>query len=259
MFFCNQIHTRVLGEKTFLFFSQNKYSKWKRRLLSVFILDKKKRKNFRNKDFIIKKSHTEKNNTIQIAKNFIGNIKAEIKGKNNSVFIEKGNAKINLFIFGDNCKVLIGEGFGSLDCQIIIGCDNIFHQPASNSVVSIGRNVSTESFLYFTDSPNTFFSLGDNCMLSKDISLYHTDGHLIQDKSTKKVLNKPKDMVIGNHVWIGAHATLLKNVHIPDDSIIGWGSVVNQKYADEKQFPRGGELLLQGILLRSLKSILHGI
>ena len=36
-------------------------------------------------------------------------------------------------------------------------------------------------------------------------------------------------MKIGNHCWLGANVTILKNTHLGDNTIVGWGSVVNRK------------------------------
>ena len=35
-------------------------------------------------------------------------------------------------------------------------------------------------------------------------------------------------MVIGNHVWIGCRATLLKGTYILDNSVVAAGAVVNK-------------------------------
>ena len=36
-------------------------------------------------------------------------------------------------------------------------------------------------------------------------------------------------MKIGNHVWVGARAVILKNTIIPDNCIVGFSSVVSSK------------------------------
>ena len=37
---------------------------------------------------------------------------------------------------------------------------------------------------------------------------------------------------IGNHVWIGMNAVLLKNIEVQDNSIIGAGAVVSGKFSE---------------------------
>ena len=67
-------------------------------------------------------------------------------------------------------------------------------------------------------------------MFAFNIALYHTDSYPIFDLKTNNIINKVKTMSIGNHVWIGAHVSILKNTIIPNDCIIGWGSVVSGKF-----------------------------
>ena len=43
-----------------------------------------------------------------------------------------------------------------------------------------------------------------------------------------------KEIVIGNHVWLATNVTVLKGVHIFDDSIIGNNAIVN-KNVNENQ------------------------
>jgi acetyltransferase-like isoleucine patch superfamily enzyme len=63
-------------------------------------------------------------------------------------------------------------------------------------------------------------------MFSYGIVLRNHDSHRIIDTSTDQVINQPKDIVLGNHVWIGQNATILKGANVGDNSVIGFGSVV---------------------------------
>ena len=68
--------------------------------------------------------------------------------------------------------------------------------------------------------------IGNDCMLSFDISMWTSDGHAIVDLNSKSVINLSKDIHIGDHVWIGYSACLLKGTKISSNSIIGAKSVV---------------------------------
>lgn len=70
-------------------------------------------------------------------------------------------------------------------------------------------------------------------MFSFSTTVFNTDAHAILDVETGAVLNRAKKLEIGNHVWVGAHATIMKNVYIADDCIVGWGSVVSGKYNEQ--------------------------
>lgn len=70
--------------------------------------------------------------------------------------------------------------------------------------------------------------IGERCMFSFGITLRNHDSHRILDPSNGRVLNPPKDVILGRHVWIAQNATILKGCHIGDDSVIGFGSVVTK-------------------------------
>ena len=80
--------------------------------------------------------------------------------------------------------------------------------------------------------PNSEISIGNDCMYSSEIALYATDVHAIYDDETKTVLNFSKPIRIGNHVWVGRRVGILKGSEINDNSIVGFGSVVNRKFTE---------------------------
>lgn len=99
---------------------------------------------------------------------------------------------------GDNSKFTIGEECHSLGIRAIL-CGNS---------VTIGRY----------------------CMFSDKIVLYD-DTHSVLDYETHRVLNKEKgNIIIGDHCWIGEHVTLLKKAQIPNDCIVGYGSVLTKPF-----------------------------
>lgn len=89
--------------------------------------------------------------------------------------------------------------------------------------VWIGRNVS----LYAESG----IVIGNNVMLAKDVSCISGDhrfsvtSNAIKDQGMN-IEEKP--IIIGNDVWIGEKAIILKRVRIGDGSIIGAGSVVTK-------------------------------
>ena len=65
-------------------------------------------------------------------------------------------------------------------------------------------------------------SFGENCLLSWDILIMDTDFHSIID-SNNIIVNKPKSITIGDHVWIGCRSLILKGVSICNDVVIAAG------------------------------------
>lgn len=73
----------------------------------------------------------------------------------------------------------------------------------SGSVIVCSRNIS----------------IGNYVMLGRNILIYDSDHHDILD-DVGNVLNSPKEVIIGNHVWLTSNITILKGAKIGDDSIV---------------------------------------
>jgi acetyltransferase-like isoleucine patch superfamily enzyme len=106
------------------------------------------------------------------------------------------NGKFNFssgahLIIANNAKMSIGSGYVNRHCKI-----------KCFSEISIGNDVA----------------------ISENVSIWDSDVHEVIRKDN--VMTKP--IKIGNHVWIGTNAIILKGVNIGDNSIIAAGSVVNR-------------------------------
>ncbi len=75
--------------------------------------------------------------------------------------------------------------------------------------------------------------IGDDALFGWNCTLNDGDGHSIYDKNSNKLINNNKMVYIGKHVWVGADSTLLKGSYIPNNSIIGYGSIVTKKFNQE--------------------------
>ena len=53
------------------------------------------------------------------------------------------------------------------------------------------------------------------------------DFHKIYDKDNS-LLNAPKPIRIGNHIWIGCRVTIFKGVSISDNNVIAANSVITK-------------------------------
>lgn len=67
-------------------------------------------------------------------------------------------------------------------------------------------------------------NIGNNVVISEGVSIRDSDNHnILYDNYVKT-----KPINIGNHVWIGMNATILKGVTIGDGAIIAAGAVVTK-------------------------------
>lgn len=71
--------------------------------------------------------------------------------------------------------------------------------------------------------------IGNDCIFAGGISLYTSDSHAIHDCEDKGRMNQGKSLYIGDHVWVGSQATLLKGTCVSSGSIIAAGSILSNK------------------------------
>lgn len=73
-------------------------------------------------------------------------------------------------------------------------------------------------------------TIGDDCLLGWDICIRDCDGHAVVCDG--RVSNESKQVLLGNHVWVGAHVDLLKGSIVGDGSVVGYGSCVTRPYPE---------------------------
>ena len=70
-------------------------------------------------------------------------------------------------------------------------------------------------------------SIGEKVVIAPEVIIRDSDQHQITDDSgKKKPLSAP--VTLGNHVWIGTRAVILKGVNIGDNAVIAAGAVVTR-------------------------------
>ncbi len=139
-------------------------------------------------------------------------------GKGNEIIIGKqagarGNININL---DQRNKVKIGS-------QCHIGYLTIFAR--HDAVFEIGnRCVFNGQCTMQAHEPGRII-LGDGCLIASDTNFTTSDMHGIFDVETGLRINFAADVVLGDRVWVGARAFILKGCQIGSGSIIGLGTI----------------------------------
>lgn len=91
----------------------------------------------------------------------------------------------------------------------------------------------------FRISGNSQIICGNHMCFGEDVLIGYNnifldyDAHAIYDKETGNVINSPRPILIGNHVWIGANCKVLKGTNIKEHTMVGLGSLVNRAYEEE--------------------------
>lgn len=159
------------------------------------------------------------NNVIANEGSF-NNVTLDIAGNNNEIRIGK-NSSINnalIFIRGDHHRLIIKENcfFGKGEFWIEDDhCSIIIH---SNTTIEHAHLAVTES--------HSTLEIHNDCMLAKHVEIRTGDSHSIIDMASGERINKAANVTLEEHVWIGAHAKILKGVTIGHNSVIGASSLV---------------------------------
>lgn len=69
-------------------------------------------------------------------------------------------------------------------------------------------------------------SIGENCSIGPNVCIYDHD-HAFGENGQISGEFKCADIVIGNNVWVGAGAIILRGTHIGDNCVIGAGSIIS--------------------------------
>lgn len=161
-------------------------------------------------------------NIVRNGRNIVfDNVKIKSAGKNNTVTIGNGARLhgVTIQLFGDNNIVEIGEG-----CSL---CDTLIVTEENENTIKIGNVSSTTGGVVLAAIEGTSIIIGEDAMISRDIYIATGDGHGIVNIERKRT-NHSEDIKIGNHVWIGTQCIIHKGVQLPDDLIVGAGSVVSK-------------------------------
>lgn len=156
------------------------------------------------------------------------------------------NMKISI---GSDCNIEIGNNttangsfwnfYDNSTCSISDNCrfrDGGFLSIAPFAKIIIGNGFTVEFNYTIIALPYSEIRFGEDCMMSRRVSVQSNDGHDIFDVKTGQNTNATVDLsrlkkiIIGNHVWIGQDATVLYNTDIGDGSIIGTKSLVKNKF-----------------------------
>lgn len=109
-------------------------------------------------------------------------------------------------------KVVVGNG--------VVFEPNSFLFASDNGLIKLGNNI------YFNRgivSSTAKVEIGNNVVISQDALILDHNGFGLDGHPP---ISEP--IKIGNHVWIGTRATVLKGVIIGDNSIVGAGAVVTK-------------------------------
>jgi acetyltransferase-like isoleucine patch superfamily enzyme len=69
-------------------------------------------------------------------------------------------------------------------------------------------------------------TIGQNVLIASGVNILDSNGHELVSLNRTQGKDKPEEILIGNNVWIGLNAIILKGTIIGDNSVVAAGSVV---------------------------------
>ena len=90
-----------------------------------------------------------------------------------------------------------------------------------------GDDVHYYGKIDFSVSESTNCIVGNDCLFSTEIVIRTSDSHTILNETGERI-NHAKDVIIGNHVWVGYRVLITKGVTLPQNCVVGTGSVVTK-------------------------------
>ena len=138
-------------------------------------------------------------------------------GKNANISIEK-ELSVNK-PWGQKLKNHLGEFyvFGALIVNNFTIHDSCRILVSKDATLSIGTGFANDFFQVYC---NKQITIGDDVIIAKEVCIRDSDRHSIDGSDSVSPIT------IGNHVWIGTRATILKGVTIGDGAVVAAGAVV---------------------------------
>lgn len=140
-------------------------------------------------------------------------------GHDNSLVIMGDVYQTRIDISGTGNTVRIGKGCSLAHSRLVIRGNNMF--------VSIGAGTTVGSMFLGCMGDGNSLTIGEGCMFSEDIDVWNSDSHPLFNASGE-LINPSQPVRIGNHVWVGKRAKILKGVTIGDNAVIGMDSMVTK-------------------------------
>ncbi len=150
------------------------------------------------------------------------NSEIRFSGKGNVLFCEE-NVKLygsQLKFFGDGCVIYLSSNSHCYYLDVSV---------YKNSVFFMGKNNYINGAIHAILSEQKNIIIGNDNLFSFGVWMRTADPHLVYSSETKKRINPSNSVFIGDHVWIGQGAMLLKGTQISSGSILGAMAVSSGK------------------------------
>ena len=141
-------------------------------------------------------------------------VEIRISGTGNRVYVEDFSTLKNtaIYINGDNNTIHIGPWCTLINAELCIEDDG--------NRITLGEHTKILGKTHLAAIEGTAITIGKDCLFSSDVHFRTGDSHSILDMQGRRI-NDSRDIVLGDHVWVGTKSTCLKGAKVAAHSIIG--------------------------------------
>jgi acetyltransferase-like isoleucine patch superfamily enzyme len=191
---------------------------------------------------IVSKKIYGKRNKLSFSKGaMLFNASIQILGNDNTIIISDGCEldRISVFIRGNGNRIELSE-------KVRAHRHTSLWIEDDNNLIFVGEDSDLgDAHIAVTENGKSI-TVGSDCLFAKGIEIRTGDSHSIVDAKSGNRINYAENVVIGNHVWIGSCASVLKGAIIPNNSVVATRSVVTKTFIEEN-------ILLAGIPAKIVK------
>lgn len=161
---------------------------------------------------------SSKNTNVSLCNAMVSRSAFNVSGEGNVVYAEG--------VVMDNCEIRISGASNTITIEPhCIIRNSVIVVNGNNCRVTVGKSTRVGSIYMVCMGQDNYISVGQDCMIADNIDIWATDSHPIFNDSGE-ICNPSKPISIGNHVWLGKYAKVLKGVTIHDNAIIGMNAMV---------------------------------
>lgn len=164
-------------------------------------------------------------NTFEKHNVFFKGLRCRIQGRDNVIRIGGecpstiSNCHIN--VYGSNNQVLIEDGVGLKDLTIYMG--------GNGNTIHIKRKTQIAGKTELAVMEGTIIEVGEDSLFSANVTFRAGDSHSVVDAESGTRLNPSKDIIVGDHVWIGNTVIVTKGTVIGRHCVVATGAVLTGK------------------------------
>lgn len=154
---------------------------------------------------------------------------AYVCGNDNRIIIGKGCTlrRASFFIRGSGNTIVIGDSCSAYNVQ--------FHIEQDGNEIRVGNGTTfhgrDEQAIHMAADEGSRILIGNDCMFAHSTQIRSTDSHSIVDLEGKR-LNPARDVVIGDHCWVGLQCIILKGSQIPGHCVAAAGTVCSKTFSE---------------------------